>query len=59
VERTRVLTRLRQTLAAVARQRRSEEAAREGWPLPASLRLHLWLYGQGLVPPTIPKPNEP
>lgn len=53
MERLRALARLQRTLAAVALRRGFAEASRAGWPLPERLALHLWLYAEGLVGPTI------
>lgn len=53
MRRSQALAQLQRTLVQVARQRSQAEAAREGWPLPERLALHLWLYAEGLAGPTI------
>lgn len=53
MERLQALDRLQRTFAAVVRQRLEDEAARQGWPLPDPLSLHLWLYAEGFSGPTL------
>lgn len=52
--RTVSLERLARTLAAVAREKELRAARRDNWPLSEALRVHLWLYANGLVAPTRP-----
>jgi len=40
------------TLVEVARVRAQREAERTGWPLPAEIVAHLWLYTHGLTGPS-------